>query len=388
LNDLLIFLIILLAGIFFSELFKKLHLPYVLALIVAGITIGPIGLNLVELTPSILLLGSIGTIFVMFMAGLEVKVDYLTHIWKKVALCAAINGGIPSLVGFTISYLFDYDLMTSCLIGVIFISSSIAVILPTLQQKKLVYTNFGSILVGSVVVEDVVSLLLVSMILQINDPTTTLPLPAFMIIVVLSVLLIRKYLPKIEQTFFSHARKGVEENVQFVFISLIAIAVYFELLGMHAIVAGFLVGLVLSKTIKGKPLEDKLHVLSYGIFIPIFFLEVGMETDLTVFFQTNGAFLLSITIVTGLIISKLLAGYLCGKIMGFKQKQRILFGVSSLPQLSTSLAVTFTALERGLIDANLQVSIVLLSVTTILVTPLVVSLLTKTQNKSTNTIKL
>jgi Kef-type K+ transport system membrane component KefB len=242
--------------------------------------------------------------------------------------------------------------------------------------------------VGSVVVEDVVSLLLVSMILQINDPTTTLPLPAFMIIVVLSVLLIRKYLPKIEQTFFSHARKGVEENVQFVFISLIAIAVYFELLGMHAIVAGFLVGLVLSKTIKDKPLEDKLHVLSYGIFIPIFFLEVGMETDLTVFFQTNGAFLLSITIVTGLIISKLLAGYLCGKIMGFKQKQRILFGVSSLPQLSTSLAVTFTALERGLIDANLQVSIVLLSVTTILVTPLVVSLLTKNQNESTNAIKL
>lgn len=380
-NDLLIFLVILLAGIFFSELFKKLHLPYVLALIVAGITIGPIGLDLVEITPSILLLGSIGAIFVMFMAGLEVKVDYLTQVWKKVALCALINGGIPSLVGFAIAYFFGYDLVTSFLVGVIFISSSIAVILPTLQQKNLICTNFGSILVGSVVIEDVVSLLLVSMILQTTDPTATLPLPAFMIIVVLSVLLIRKYLPKIEKTFFSHARKGVEENVQFVFLSLIAIAVYFELLGMHSIVAGFLVGLVLSKTIKDNPLENKLHVLSYGVFIPIFFLEVGIETDLTVFFQPNGAFLLSMAIVSGLIVSKLLAGYLCGKIMGFKQKQRFLFGVSSIPQLSTSLAVTFTALERGLIDANLQVSIVILSVTTILVTPLVVGLLTRTDKK-------
>ncbi|MDG6223102.1 MAG: cation:proton antiporter [Candidatus Bathyarchaeota archaeon] len=379
-NDLLIFLIFLLAGIFFSELFKTLHLPYVLALIVAGIVIGPIGLDLVELTPPIVLLGSIGAIFVMFMAGLDIKIDYLVKMWKKVALCALINGGIPSFVGFLIVYIFGYDLVTSFLIGVIFISSSVAVILPTLQQKKLIFTNFGSILVGSVVIEDVISLLLISLILQISDPTSTLPLPVFMIVVVISVFLIRKYLPKIEKTFFSRARKGVEENVQFVFISLIAIAVFFELLGMHAIVAGFLVGVVLSKTIKEKPIEDKLHVLSYGVFIPIFFLKVGIETNLTVFFQANGVILLALTIVTGLILSKILSGYLCGKIMGFTQKERLLFGVSSIPQLSTSLAVTFTALERNLIDANLQVSIVFLSVTTILIAPLVVGFLTKNQN--------
>lgn len=368
------------AGIFFSELFKTLHLPYVLALIVAGIVIGPIGLDLVELTPPIVLLGSIGAIFVMFMAGLDIKIDYLVKMWKKVALCALINGGIPSFVGFLIVYIFGYDLVTSFLIGVIFISSSVAVILPTLQQKKLIFTNFGSILVGSVVIEDVISLLLISLILQISDPTSTLPLPVFMIVVVISVFLIRKYLPKIEKTFFSRARKGVEENVQFVFISLIAIAVFFELLGMHAIVAGFLVGVVLSKTIKEKPIEDKLHVLSYGVFIPIFFLKVGIETNLTVFFQANGVILLALTIVTGLILSKILSGYLCGKIMGFTQKERLLFGVSSIPQLSTSLAVTFTALERNLIDANLQVSIVFLSVTTILIAPLVVGFLTKNQN--------
>ena len=378
-NDLLIFLVILLAGVFFSEIFRTVHLPYVLSLIVAGIIIGPLGLNLVTLNPSIILLGSIGAIFLMFMAGLEVKTDYLTKIWKKIALCALINGGIPGFVGFIISYLFGYELITSLLIGVIFISSSVAIILPTLQEKKLIGTNFGSVLVGSVVVEDVVSLLLVSMILQITDQTSILPLPLFIIVVVVSVFLIRNFLPKIEVGFFSRSRKGVEEKVQFVFISLIAIAIYFELLGMHAIVAGFLVGLVLSKTIKDKPIESKLHVLSYGLFIPIFFLEVGIETDLTVFFQPSNAILLSLVIVVGLIFSKVSSGYICGKLMGFSQKERFLFGVSSLPQLSTSLAVTFTALERGLIDPNLQVSIVILSVTTVLITPLIVGLLTKNE---------
>ena len=147
---------------------------------------------------------------------------------------------------------------------------------------------------------------------------------------------------------------------------------------MHAIVAGFLVGLVLSKIIKDKPIESKLHVLSYGLFIPVFFLEVGIETDLTVFFQpSNNAILLSLVIVFGLVLSKVSSGYLCGKIMGFSQKERFLFGASSVPQLSTSLAVTFTALERGLIDPNLQVSIVILSITTVLITPLIIGFLTK-----------
>ena len=126
-DDLFIFLLILVAGLFFSELFRKLHLPYVLALIFAGIVIGPVGLNLVELTPSILLLGSLGAIFVMFMAGLEIKTEYLRENWKKVVLCASINGGVPGVAGFVISQVFGYELITSLIVGVIFISSSVAI---------------------------------------------------------------------------------------------------------------------------------------------------------------------------------------------------------------------------------------------------------------------
>lgn len=379
-NDLLVFLIVLLAGIFFSELFKRLHLPYVLALIVAGVVIGPLGLDLVELTPTLLFLGSIGAIFLMFLAGLEVKIDYLSKIWKKIGLCALLNGGVPGIVGFTISYIFGYELVTSILLGIIFVSSSIAVIIPSLEEKEMVGTEFGSVIIGSVVIEDIVSLFFLSILLQSTDQTTMLPLPIFIIVMIASVLLIRYFLPKIELSFFSRARKGVEENVQFVFISLIAVALYFEVLGMHAIVAGFLVGLVLSRTIKDKPIENKLHVLSYGVFIPIFFLEVGIETDLTVFLQATEAILLSLAVVLGLLVSKIASGYLCGKLMGFSRKERLLFGVSSIPQLSTSLAVAFTAMERGLIDSSLQVSIVLLSLTTVVLAPLFLGFLTRKQD--------
>jgi Kef-type K+ transport system membrane component KefB len=82
-------------------------------------------------------------------------------------------------------------------------------------------------------------------------------------------------------------------------------------------------------------------------------------------------------IVVTLLLSKIGSGYVCGKLIEIVHKERLLFGFSSIPQLSTSLAVTFTALDRGLIDSNLQVSIVLLSITTVLLAPIIVGLLTK-----------
>jgi Kef-type K+ transport system membrane component KefB len=152
---------------------------------------------------------------------------------------------------------------------------------------------------------------------------------------------------------------------------------------VHAIVAGFLAGLILSELIKERPIESKLHVLSYGVFIPIFFLGVGIETDLTVFFEVSSSIFLSLAIVGGLLLSKILSGYLCGKLMKFSVKNRLLFGVASTPQLSTSLAVAFTALELGLIDSSLQVSIVLLSIITVMVAPFFIGILTKPPKPST-----
>ena len=377
-DEFVTFLVILLAGVFFSEIFKRLHLPYVLSLIIAGIVIGPLGLSLITLSPTMLFLSSIGVIFLMFNAGLEVKIKYLRRIWKKIGLCALINGGLPSIAGFLICYAFGYDLTSCVLMGTIFVSSSIAVIIPSLQEKGVLGTNFGSVILGSVVLEDIASLFLLSIVLQTTDPTTSIPLPLFVIIVLGSILLMRLFLPRIEMSLFSRGkRKGVEEQVQLIFISLIAIAIYFEFLGVHAIVAGFLTGLILSELIKGKPIEDKLHVISYGVFIPIFFLGVGIETDLTVFLEVSSSVWLSIAIVVGLFASKILSGYLCGKLMKFQQKNRLLFGVASTPQLSTSLAVAFTALELGLIDSSLQVSIVLLSVITVLLSPVLIELVTK-----------
>ena len=98
------FVIILASGLFFSEFFKRLRLPYVVALIIAGIAIGPLGLNIIQLTPPIIFLGSVGAVFVMFMAGMEVRTTLLNRMKKKLLVLVLINGGIPAIVGFSIAF--------------------------------------------------------------------------------------------------------------------------------------------------------------------------------------------------------------------------------------------------------------------------------------------
>lgn len=377
-SEYVIFLIILASGLFFSEIFKRLHLPYVIALIAAGIFVGPLGLGIVNLTPSIEFLGSLGAVFLMFMAGLEVKTDVLAKNKKKLIMAALLNGGFPAVIGVSVTLYFGYDLLASLLIGTIFVSSSIAIIVPSLEEKGLLSSDIGSIIVGTIMIEDVGSLFILSILLQTADPTAVLPLPAFVAIVVFSIFGLKAVLPKIETAFFRwRAREGFEEKLQFVFITLVAVAVYFELLGMHAIIAGFLVGLILSESIQHEHIEKKLHTISYGIFIPLFFIIIGIETDLTAFQKAGNAYLLTIALTGTLLATKFLSGYLAGYLAGYKRVENALVGFSSIPQLSTSLAVVFTAYELGLIDSSLQVSIVLISIITVLISPFVVGSIAK-----------
>lgn len=375
------FLVILASGLFFSEFFKRLHLPYVVALIIAGIVIGPLGLDIIELTPSILFLGSMGAIFLMFMAGMEARTDVLAQMRKKLAILVLMNGTIPGIVGFSVTFLFGYELLTAIIVGTIFISSSIAVIIPTLEEKNMISTDVGAVIIGAVILEDLGSLFFLAAVLQTTDPTTMLPLPLLIIAVALSVLVLKILLPKIERWFFKRReRRKFEGELQFVLIATVAVAVYFEFLGMHAIVAGFLVGLILSESIKHHQIKSKLHAISYGIFIPIFFLETGIKTDLTVFFRVPDAMYLMGAIIGGSIASKLLSGYVAGRLIGFPKRTSLLIGTASTPQLSTSLAVAFIALELGLFDSSLQVSIVILSMITVLLAPVMIGLLTRTKN--------
>lgn len=120
-----------------------------MALLLAGIVIGPLDLNVVELTPQMLFLGSIGAVFLMFMAGMEVRTDILAKMGWTLAIPALMKRIIPPLVGFIVTSLFGYELLTAMIVGTLFISSSIAVIILSLEEKGLISTEIGAFIIGA-----------------------------------------------------------------------------------------------------------------------------------------------------------------------------------------------------------------------------------------------
>jgi Kef-type K+ transport system membrane component KefB len=375
--ELLPFFLILLASVLFALAFRSFHLPWVLSLITAGIVIGPFGFGVAEISPTLSFISQIGLIFLMFMAGLETRFDSFKELRSEIGMISVLNGLIPLAAGVTLGYLLDFSLISSLLIGIIFMSSSIAVIIPTLETLGQSQTKLGKTIVSSTIVVDVVSLILLSILLQTINPMTSLPLPSFYFILTIIMIAFAYGLPKIRAMFPKRRdeRDLFESEVRIVFALMIGVVVTFELLGLHPIIAGFFAGLVLSKSINSEILIDKLRTISYGIFIPVFFVVIGMETDIRVFGESLSMVGIVVAITLTSIIAKLGSGWLAGKLAGFNQKESAVIGFSTIPQLSTTLAVVFTAVEIGLLPSNLITAMVILSIVTTLVAPIGLRLL-------------
>jgi Kef-type K+ transport system membrane component KefB len=379
-SELLPFFLLLFTGLFFSEIFRKLHLPWVLSLILGGIVIGPFGLNLFTPNETAEFFGRIGLIFLMFMAGLELRLSSLKEYRKEIGWFALANSMIPMVVGFGIGWMFGYQLAAAVLLGIIFISSSVAVIVPSLEDRGIINTKLGRMIVGATIIEDVASLLMLSVFLQSTARSSSLPLPLYYLLLVASLWFLRwvvgQLKPKLHFRKFKIFHRGDdfhEHEFQKAFALLIGIVIVFELLGMHSIIAGFFAGLILSETIESNILKQKLHAISYGLFIPIFFLIVGSRTDLSVFLQSGNALILSAAIVIGSIGAKLVSGMLGSLFSGFSLQESRLAGFATIPQLSTTLAVVFSGFELGLLSQELVTSMVLLSVVTTFLGPIMIS---------------
>ncbi|MEX0917126.1 MAG: cation:proton antiporter [Candidatus Paceibacterota bacterium] len=374
------FFLVLFVAVIFSAMFRKFHLPWVIALIIAGVVVGPFGFEVLEINPVIDFMAQIGLIFLMFMAGLETKLSSFKEVRSGLLGLSILNATVPFAVGFGIGWLFGFGFIASLVLGIIFISSSIAVIIPSLEANGLIHTKLGKSITFSVMIEDILSLVLLSVLLQTVDPITTLPLPLFYLLLFATLVVLRFLLP-ILRNFLSPSKHGrgdaFQQEVRIIFAILLGTVVSFELLGLHPIIAGFFAGLVLSDSIRSTILIEKLRTISYGLFIPIFFIVVGAKTDIGVFLRGSSELLLVLAVLIGSMSSKFISGWLGGRISRFSLKESSIIGVATIPSLSTTLAVAFTAVEFGLLPGRLITALVVLSMVSVFVSPLLLRFLTR-----------
>ena len=367
-------LAILTLGLIVPEIFKRtLRLPFVTSVIIIGSIFGPYGFNIIESNEVIEFFGFLGFTFLMLMAGLETHVSELKKQIGKISILASLNAGIPLAVGIGIGRAFGYGWTSSLLLGTIFVSSSVAIIVSFMKSGKFSSAT-KDLMLPAFVLEDLLSMILLASIFQSVSTTTTYSLPVYFVILIFSILILFLIIPPLAKYFIRQhiLTKKVrhEDQLRFVIILLMAMLLYFSALGVHPILAAFLVGMLLADLVESETILTKIETLGYGLFVPVFFFIVGMEMDLTIFAQFDMKNILIISVVGGLILSKLLSGFIAGKLINLSNKDAFTFGTVSATQLTTTLAAAYAGFSLGLFDETLVTAVVTLSVVTNLLVPI------------------
>ncbi|MCI0497651.1 MAG: cation:proton antiporter [Thermoplasmata archaeon] len=368
---LLTFSFVVFIALVIPEVVRRSSLTPVPLFIVAGILVGPHGLGLIELEPAIYDIGRLGLFFLVFLAGLEAHSSRGSS-GRRFIVLVLTAGGTCFAGGYAMATAFGFPPETAFLFGAILVSSSVGEIIPMVTSNYQLRERIGTYIVPAVVALDAASLIMLSMVLQVDRGPAEFAL--FAGLAVLFIVFSYMWIPRAARWFFSRYERTPEESeTRFVLTVLFYFIAVSTLLGIHGIVAAFIAGLVLGESMKGHATERKVRAIGHGFLIPIFFINIGLETDLVVVLDSADHALLVVAVIGTLVSTKLIGGLLFALLARRQPSEGLAAGVVLLPQLSATLAAAEIGKQANIIPDDLFAAVVVMCISSALATPFIVT---------------
>ncbi|MBD8501034.1 cation:proton antiporter [Paenibacillus arenosi] len=365
---LLMLLIILVSTKLAGDLTVRLGQPSVLGKLLVGIIIGPAVLGWVTDGDLIKQMAEIGVILLMFIAGLETDLDQLKRNWKS-AFAVAIGGIIlPFIGGYLGGISFGLDNTQAMFIGLLLCATSVSISVQTLKDMNKLSSREGTTILGAAVVDDVIVVVMLAFMLSFlgEGSDTSLGLVIgkkvlfFVGAFVLGVFAVPKVMKWLSPLKVSEAVISAALIICF-FFSYMA-----DFLGVANIIGAFAAGIAISQTKFKHEVEHRLEPIAYAIFVPIFFVSVGLNVT----FEGLGEhmwFIIVFTIIA--ILTKLIGSGLGARLTGFDRKSSIGIGAGMVSRGEVALIIATTGLAGNLFDVQYFTPIVIVVIMTTLVTP-------------------
>ncbi|WP_297555367.1 cation:proton antiporter [uncultured Alistipes sp.] len=322
-------------------LLNKLKVPYLLGLIIAGAVIGPHGLNLVLRDSSIILSGTAGLLYIMFLSGLEMDTaDFRRTGWHSLVF-GLYTFSIPMLVGIPVGYfVLGFPIHSSVLLAGLFASQTL-VAYPIVSKLGITRDKAVTLAVGGTIITDMLALLVLTIVVgTATGSADTAFWYRLGISVVLCVAVILLLFPLIGHWFFRRCTDSVSQYV-FVLVMVFLGAFLAQLAGLEPIIGAFLAGLAMNPLIpRTSALMNRIEFVGNAVFIPFFLIGVGMLIDYRAFFKDWQTIEVSAAMIVGITLAKYLAAVLTQKTFRLTRDQRtLLFGLSSAHVAATLAAV-------------------------------------------------
>lgn len=322
-------------------LLNKIKVPHLLGLIIAGALVGPNGFNLLARDSSVVVTGTTGLLYIMFLAGLEIDMgDFKKNKWKSITF-SIYTFTVPFILGLIGGYyVLHFSLLTSVLFASLF-SSHTLIVYPLISKIGIAKKLSVNITVGGTMITDVLSLLVLAVVVGMTQgevgSSFWIRLSVSMLVFGLIVLLL---FPIVARWFFKNVSDKISQYI-FVLVMIYLAAMLAELAGIEAIIGAFFAGLALNRLIPHtSSLMNRVEFVGNAIFIPFFLISVGMLIDFTVFFKSWETLGVAGIMLIASIGGKYLAAVATQKTFKLSREEgKLIFGMSAASAAATLASV-------------------------------------------------
>jgi len=345
--------------------------PSVFGKLLVGLIIGPSFLGWIQQTSLLTELAEIGVLMLMFIAGLETDVNEFMKTAGGAAVAAVLGVVVPLAAGFGLAMYYGYDWPVSLFVGTILVATSVSISVQTLRELGRLQTREGFTILGAAVIDDILGLIVLSIVLglELGQGGGALGIVMLLVKVLLffglAVFLGRVLVPGVLQ-FASRMGVTVPVLTAGIVIALLYSAGA-ELMGMAGIVGAYVAGLMIGMTSFGHEVFEGLEHVGYSFFIPFFFVNIGVTADVRGLTGSLVVFTLLALILA--VLSKVIGCGAGAYISGLTAQESLGVGVGMVARGEVALIVASIGLSSGLITEDLFTSMVIIAIATTVVTP-------------------
>lgn len=379
--------IILIAAKLFGIAFRKIHLPQVVGVLIAGLVIGPNMLGLVNESEFLVKMAELGVIMLMFTAGLETDLKELKHTGIA-SMCIAVLGVVVPLGGGYVLYSLFHGgfspvgseaFFSAIFIGIIITATSVSITVETLREMGKLKGKVGTAILSAAIIDDVVGIILLTFVIGLKNPAVSpgkvvLNTVSFFVLAAIGGVLIN-YLFKYFDKKYPHKRRIPIYGFALCLLLAYVAEAYF---GIADITGAYVAGIILCNIRSSEYIVEKIDISSYMIFSPIFFTSIGLKTEITGVTGTVLAFSVAFVIVA--LLTKVIGCGIGAKLIGFSSHEALRVGVGMMARGEVALIVAQKGLSAGLMDPVLFTSVIFLVITSSVMTPIILKVLYKQED--------
>ena len=359
--------LILLSTKLAGDLSVRLGQPSVLGKLIVGIVIGPAVFGWIENSELLTQLSNVGVILLMFMAGLETDLEEL-NANRNSSLAVALGGIILPFVGGYISGLvMGMEQGNAVFLGLLLCATSVSISVQTLRDLGKMKTRESTTMLGAAVFDDILVVILLAFAMSFlgtDDVNLTMVILKKVVFFASIILIGWKGVPAIMR-WLSPLRVS-ESIVSAALIICFSFAYFGELLGIAGIIGAFAAGIAISQTNYKHEVEKKVEPIAYAMFVPVFFVSIGMNIT----FDGIGNqiwFILALTVIA--VLTKLIGCGFGARMTGFDAKSSAIIGAGMVSRGEVALIIAGTGLSSGLLAQDYFTAIVIVVILTTMITP-------------------